>query len=51
LPPVGNFMPLATAPVQLRFPYSVWLNNNNTGFVGTKVPFQAAFTVEFKPGF
>jgi hypothetical protein len=52
LPPVGNFVqPLSSAPVQLRFPYSVWLNNNNTGFVGTKLPFQAAFTVTFKPKF
>ncbi|HXM18210.1 MAG TPA: TonB-dependent receptor [Candidatus Tumulicola sp.] len=48
LPPVGNFAPTASAPAPLRFPYAMWLNNNNTGFVGTTLPFQAAFEARFK---
>jgi hypothetical protein len=49
--PGGNFFPnsfLPAAPPQLQFPYSFWLNNNNTGFVGVKIPFQATFNVHFK---
>lgn len=49
--PAGNFYPnsaLASAPPQLQFPYSFWLNNNNTGFVGVKIPFQATFNLHFK---
>jgi len=49
--PAGNFFPnslYASAPPQLQFPYSYWLNNNNTGFVGVKIPFQATFNVHFK---
>jgi hypothetical protein len=50
LPPVGNFADptAATTPDDLRFPYAVWLNNNNTGFVGTTLPFQASFEVNIK---
>jgi Carboxypeptidase regulatory-like domain len=48
LPPVGNFAPVASAPADLRFPYGMWLNNNNTGFIGTTLPFQAAFEARFK---
>ena len=49
LAPAGNFS--AAPPVQLKYPYAMWLNNNNTGFVGTRIPFQAALTFEFKPSF
>ena len=48
LPPVGNFTNPATAPADLRFPYAVWLNNSNTGSVGTTLPFQAAFEMNLK---
>ena len=49
--PAGNFFPnslYATAPPQLQYPYSFWLNNNNTGFVGVKLPFQVTFNVHVK---
>ena len=48
LAPVGNFANPATAPADLRFPYAVWLNNNNTGFIGTTLPLQAAFEVHVR---
>jgi hypothetical protein len=51
LPPVGNFTDPAalTGPaVDLKYPYAMWLNNNNTGFVGTELPFQASFEVHLK---
>lgn len=51
LPPSGNFLTTAMTPIQLRYPYAFWLNNNNTGAVGVKNPFQAALTFEFKPNF
>ena len=38
----------ANGPVQLRYPYAMWLNNNNTGFVGVKMPIEAALDVQFK---
>jgi hypothetical protein len=41
LGPSGNFVPLAATPVQLKYPYGVFSNNLNTGFLGTKIPFQA----------
>src|SRR4029077_9799245 len=48
-PPTGGTLAQAAAgPIQLKFPYAMWLNNNNTGFVGTKIPFQAALHVDFK---
>jgi len=34
--------------VQLRYPYAMWLNNNNTGFVGVTIPFQASFELNWK---
>ncbi len=49
--PAGNFFPnsfLSAAPPQLQFPYSFWLNNNNTGFVGVKLPFTAVFNLHVK---
>lgn len=49
--PAGNFFPnsaVGTPPVQLKYPYSFWLNNANTGFVGVKIPFQAVFNLHFK---
>ena len=50
LPPVGNFAnPNGPGvPADLKFPYAAWLNNNNTGFVGTTLPFQAAFEVNLR---
>jgi len=50
LPPVGNFANPGAAgtPADLRYPYGTWLNNNNTGFVGTTLPFQAAFEVNIR---
>ena len=49
--PAGNFFPnslYSSPPAQLQYPYSFWLNNNNTGFVGVKIPFQATFNLHFK---
>ncbi|HEV3153375.1 MAG TPA: TonB-dependent receptor [Candidatus Baltobacteraceae bacterium] len=49
--PGGNFFPnsiIATVPVQMKYPYDFWLNNNNTGFIGVKLPFQATFNVHIK---
>jgi len=49
LPPTGGTLAQAAAgPIQLKFPYAMWLNNNNTGFVGVKLPVQAAFEVTVK---
>ncbi|MBV8245439.1 MAG: TonB-dependent receptor [Candidatus Eremiobacteraeota bacterium] len=50
-PPAGNFYPNSLAsspPPQMLYPYTFWLNNNNTGFVGTRVPLQIVFDVDFK---
>jgi len=44
LAPVGNFVPLATAPVQLRYPYGVYGNPTNNGFVATRMPFSHSST-------
>jgi hypothetical protein len=49
--PAGNFYPnsqAASPPPQMQYPYSFWLNNNNTGFVGVKLPFEATFNVNIK---
>lgn len=49
--PAGNFYPnsvSAAPPPQMQYPYSFWLNNNNTGFVGVKLPFQATFNLHFR---
>ncbi len=48
LGPSGNFLPVAQTPVQLRYPYGVFSNNLNTGFIGTKIPFQAALDIRFR---
>ncbi|HLW36938.1 MAG TPA: TonB-dependent receptor, partial [Candidatus Eremiobacteraceae bacterium] len=47
-PTGGTLANAAAGPVQLKFPYAMWLNNNNTGFVGVKIPMQATFSVQFK---
>jgi hypothetical protein len=46
--PSGNFIPIASTPIQLRYPYSSFNNNLNTGFVGTTVPFEATATMNVK---
>jgi hypothetical protein len=49
--PEGNFYPnslLTTAPVQMKYPYGVFLNNNNTGFLGTTQPLQILGTLQIK---
>jgi Carboxypeptidase regulatory-like domain/TonB dependent receptor len=38
----------ANGPIQLAYPYAMWLNNNNTGFVGVKLPVEATFELQFK---
>lgn len=48
LGPSGNFVPLASTPVQLKYPYGVFNNNLNTGFVGTTLPIAGALNLEFK---
>jgi hypothetical protein len=48
LAPVGNFFPAGAAPVQLRYPYSSWLNNEWVGFVGQRLPFTAFLNVAFR---
>jgi hypothetical protein len=48
LGPTGNFLPIDQTPVQLRYPYGVFMNNLNTGFVGTKLPFQAALDLRIR---
>jgi hypothetical protein len=48
LGPSGNFVPLAQTPVQLKYPYGVFSNNLNTGFLGTKIPFQATLNLSVK---
>jgi len=61
LAPAGNFYPniqpsssaasgtaVNAPPVQLQYPYSFWLNNNNTGFVGVKIPMEFTFDVQVK---
>jgi hypothetical protein len=49
LTPTGGTIANAMAgPVQLRYPYAMWLNNDNTGFVSVKMPIEAAIDVQFK---
>ncbi len=48
LGPSGNFVPLAQTPIQLKYPYGVFSNNLNTGFLGTKIPFQATLNLSVK---
>ena len=38
VPAVGNFVPLSSAPVQLRYPYGYQYNPLVNGFAGVKVP-------------
>jgi hypothetical protein len=47
-PTGGTLAQAAAGPIQLKFPYAMWLNNNNTGFVGVKLPFQATFELSLK---
>ncbi len=47
-PTGGSVAQAAQGPVQLKYPYAMWLNNNNTGFVGVKMPIEAALDVQFK---
>jgi len=46
--PSGNFIPLAKTPIQYRYPYGVFNNNLNTGFIGTNLPLQATLDVQFR---
>ena len=46
--PSGNFIPSSGTPVQFRFPYGVFNNNLNTGFVGTTIPVQASLNLSVK---
>jgi len=48
LGPTGNFLPIAQTPVQLRYPYGVFSDNLNTGFVGVKLPIQGALDLRVK---
>jgi len=46
--PSGNFLPVANTPVQFKYPYGVFNNNLNTGFVGLTLPIQATFEIQFR---
>ena len=49
--PAGNFYPnhySNTPPPQLQYPYSYTLNNNNTGFVGGRIPMEVDFSAQIK---
>src|SRR5579883_778241 len=49
--PGGNFFPnsiIGTVPIQMKYPYDFWLNNNNTGFIGVQIPFQATFNIHIR---
>ncbi|GAC1519739.1 MAG: hypothetical protein NVS2B3_16080 [Vulcanimicrobiaceae bacterium] len=46
--PSGNFIPTATTPVPFRYPYGVFNNNLNTGFVGTTIPIQASLDLSIR---
>jgi hypothetical protein len=48
LGPSGNFVPLAQTSVPFKYPYGVFNNNLNTGFVGTTLPLQASVNVQVK---
>jgi hypothetical protein len=47
-PTGGSLAQAASGPIQLKYPYAMWLNNNNTGFVGVKMPIEATVDVQFK---
>ncbi len=47
----GNFYPngfASTPPPQMRYPYGFFINNTNTGFVGTKQPLQITGSIQVK---
>lgn len=47
----GNFYPnsfAAAPPPQMRYPYGFFVNNTNTGFVGTRQPVQITGTLQIK---
>jgi len=46
--PSGNFLPINNTPVPFRYPYAVFNNNLNTGFVGTTLPVQASVNLSLK---
>ncbi len=48
LAPVGNFTPLASAPIQLRYPYSYYSTFNTAGYIGAKTPFNLFATLDAK---
>lgn len=48
LGPSGNFIPVGQTPVPFRYPYGVYNNNLNTGFLGVTLPFQATLNFEIK---
>lgn len=51
LPPAGNYYPNSLAsspPPQLQYPYTFLLNNNNTGFVGTRLPMEFTVNVDIR---
>ena len=48
LGPSGNFLPVGSTPVQFRYPYGVFNNNLNTGFVGSTIPFAAFLSAQVK---
>jgi hypothetical protein len=48
LGPSGNFVPVAQTPIQLRYPYGSFNDNLNTGFIGTRIPLQAAIDLRIR---
>ena len=57
LAPAGNFLntgtnyvgiPGANVPVQLRYPYGVWTNQNEVGYTPVKQPFQLTVNLNVK---
>lgn len=48
LGPSGNFVPVAQTPIQLRYPYGAFNDNLNTGFIGTRIPLQAAIDLRVR---
>ncbi len=50
LAPVGNFLDGTGIPTppQLKYPYSSWYNNSQTGYVGQRIPFGAFLNFEVR---
>ncbi len=46
LAPAGNFV--SNPPPQLAYPYGSWYNNEETGFVGQRLPFSAFLTLDVR---